>query len=330
MTYDEISCFCMQIYFLIHAGMDVNDALSLTSEEIEAEWFEKISRQVDEGASFSEALKASGVFPTYMCGLIEVGEKTGHLENVLLTLSEYYERQSKFSKYLRGMLMYPLVMLVLMFVVIGVILVKVMPVFDDVYASFGARLSGVSRGLLLLGQWLDRILPFLFVGLLAGVAAAAVLIKSGRVRGTFDKGIARVINNARIAQAMSLGTSSGMDLRESMELASMLVADAAGAQSRCRKCMEFLDAGENQSDALNKSGIFGRYQCRFLEFGQRSGAEDASMDKLARDMLADSETKVDELVSRIEPTLVLICSALVGVLLLSVMLPLMNIISAIG
>ena len=66
MTYDEISCFCMQIYFLIHAGMDVNDALSLTSEEIKAKWFEKISRQADEGASFSEALKASGVFPIYV------------------------------------------------------------------------------------------------------------------------------------------------------------------------------------------------------------------------------------------------------------------------
>ena len=81
---------------------------------------------------------------------------------------------------------------------------------------------------------------------------------------------------------------------------------------------------------MKESGLLPAAQCRLLELGQRSGAGDAAMEKLARDLQEESEAALEEKVSRIEPALVLVCSVLVGMILLSVMLPLMNIMAAIG
>lgn len=88
--------------------------------------------------------------------------------------------------------------------------------------------------------------------------------------------------------------------------------------------------GASLSAAMGESGLLPAGACRLLEIGQRGGTADAAMDKIARDLSEDGEAALEELVSRVEPSLVLVCSILVGVILLSVMLPLMHIMSAIG
>ena len=103
-----------------------------------------------------------------------------------------------------------------------------------------------------------------------------------------------------------------------------------GAKKRCESCQKRLESGESLGDALKKSGLLPARQSRLLELGQRSGAGDASMEKIARDLSEEGEAALDALVSRVEPALVLVCSVLVGLILLSVMLPLMHIMSVIG
>ena len=100
-----------------------------------------MAEQVDGGKTLSTALRESGVFPVYVCGLVEVGERTGRTEEALAALSRYYEERVRIGRRVRSALLYPAVMLALMLVVIGVLLVKVLPIFDDVYASLGGRLT---------------------------------------------------------------------------------------------------------------------------------------------------------------------------------------------
>ena len=138
------------------------------------------------------------------------------------------------------------------------------------------------------------------------------------------------MNTARIAQALTMGISSGMPLEEAITLAAGLMNDVPAAKSRCTNCCERLENGETLSSALKGSKLLPAAQCRLLELGQQSGAADASMDKITRDLTEESETALEDMVGRIEPALVLVCSILVGLILLSVMLPLMHIMSAIG
>lgn len=335
---EEIAALCMELSLLLHAGVGMGDALSLLAEEGEhKELLSDLARQVDDGSSLSAALKESGVFPVYVCGLVETGERTGRTEEALAALSRYYEDRVRMSRRIRSSLLYPAVMLALMLLVIGVLLVKVLPIFDDVYASLGGRLTGIAGELLSLGNWLEHAMPVLWVLLviLAVLIAVCVFKESFRTKLIAmyqkhwgDKGIARKMNDARLAQAMAMGMSSGLPVEEALSLsAGLLESDAKG---RCLDCLARMEEGSNLNEALKSSGLLPLSQCRLLELGQRSGTGDAVMEKIARDLTEESEDALDTLVGRVEPALVLVCSLLVGLILLSVMLPLMNIMAAIG
>ena len=335
---EDIASLCLELSLLFHAGVSTGDALSLLAEEGDRRGMLKaMAEQVDSGSTLSAALRESGAFPIYVSGLVEVGERTGRTEEALAALSRYYEDRVRLSRRIRSALLYPAVMLALMLVVIGVLLVRVLPIFDDVYASLGGRLTGVAAGLLTLGQWLEGVMPVLYIviavlALLVLLFSAVAPLRRGvvslwqKTRG--DKGVSRKLNNARLAQALAMGMASGLPVEEAVALSAGLME--SGAKRRCENCQKRLESGEGLGEALKKSGLLPARQSRLLELGQRSGSGDASMAKIARDLSEESEAALEDKVSRVEPALVLVCSVLVGLILLSVMLPLMHIMSAIG
>ncbi len=335
---DEIASLCLELSLLLHAGVGTGDALSLLAQEEEHRgMLSAMAEQVDGGKTLSTALRESGVFPVYVCGLVEVGERTGRTEEALAALSRYYEERVRIGRRVRSALLYPAVMLALMLVVIGVLLVKVLPIFDDVYASLGGRLTGVAAGLLNLGRWIEGAMPVLYL-ILAGLVLVVLVfglvgpLRRGvvslwqKTRG--DRGVSRKLNNARLAQALAMGMASGLPVEEAVSLSANLMEGRA--RKRCQECGQRLEKGESLGAALRLSGLLPPRQSRLLELGQHSGAGDASMEKIARDLGEEGEAALDALVGRVEPTLVLVCSVLVGLILLSVMLPLMHIMSAIG
>lgn len=340
-THEEISSLCLELSLLLHAGVGVGDALALLMEDSDKSYMELLSgmaRQVDDGAPLSAAMKESGGFPVYVSGLIGVGEQAGRLEEALLALSKYYEYRTRLDRRVRNALLYPAVMLLLMLLVIAVLLIKVLPMFDDVYQSLGGRLTGVAGGLLALGRFLDQIMPVLWVVLVVLVVAFALFAALPSFRDKIlnwwrgiwgDKGISRQMNTARLAQALAMGMASGMSIEESVIMAEKLVEDVPGAKDRCQDCRTRLERGEGEK-ALKESGLLPSSSCHLLALGMKSGSGERSMEKIAADMAEESEAALENAVSRVEPALVLVCSVLVGLILLSVMLPLMHIISAIG
>ena len=342
MSHGELSSLCLELSMLFHSGVGTGDALTLLAEESDPAYqamLAAMADQVDFGSTLSAAMRETGRFPAYVCGLVEVGERAGRTEEALSALARYYERRARLDRRIKSALLYPAVMLLLMLVVIGVLLMKVLPIFDDVYASLGGRLTGVAGGLLTLGRWLDGAMPVLWV-LMAAVTvflAAFAALPSFREKLTAlwrgsrgDKGVARRMNDARLAQALSMGMASGMPVEEALELASGLLDDVPQTKARCLDCRARLEQGERLSAAMQGSQLLPARACRLLELGQRSGTGDAAMEKIADDLSEESEAALEEKVSRVEPALVLVCSILVGLILLSVMLPLMHIMSAIG
>ena len=172
LSYGEIAEVSLELSLLLHAGVGTGDALYLLGEDSpHKKLLSAMADEVDGGAALASAMRSSAAFPTYACGLVEVGERTGRTEEALAALSRYYEDRVRMDRRVRSALLYPAVMLALMLVVIGVLLVKVLPIFDDVYASLGTRLTGVAAGLLTVGRWLEGALPVFWA-----VLAALVLI----------------------------------------------------------------------------------------------------------------------------------------------------------
>ena len=298
-----------------------------------------LAKALDLGAQLSEAMTDCGWFPVYVCGMVRVGEMTGHTEEALQSLARYYQQREETDRQLRNAITYPAILLLMMVAVILVLLVEVLPVFDGVYASLGGSLTGIAGGLLRIGEALDAVMPVL-CGLLVLVGAAVLvgatvpalrdkaLALWRKWRG--DKGLSEKFNNARFAQAMSMGLRSGMPMEEAADLAAQLLGDVPAASGRCQTCAKQLAEGIAMAEAFGASKLLPASACRLLAVGQRSGIGDQVMEQLAQRLSREASQALEEKIARVEPAIVVVCSLLVGVILLSVMLPLLHILSAIG
>ncbi len=337
----ETASLCRELALLLHAGVGPGDGLALLAEEGGglAELLSGMAARADDGTPLSAAMEAAEAFPTYVTGLVKVGERTGRTEEALTALADYYEDRERMERQLRGALTYPAVLLLLMLAVIVVLLAKVLPVFNEVYASLGGRLTGVAGGLLGLGRVLDDALPVLCgVMALAAVFLAAFSLSGGfrdriltfwrKHRG--DRGVSRQMNDARFAQALAMGLGSGLSAEEAVRLAAELLEDVPRAADRCRACLARVEQNGDLAAALRETEMLPAAACRLLALGVRGGTGDAAMGEIARRLSEEAENALARKAGRVEPALVLGTSLLVGAILLSVMLPLTHIMTAIG
>lgn len=335
---EEIASVTLALSHFLHAGIGTADALVLLQEDEKdaafRELLKKMARQADGGQPLAAVFRGAGCFPDYVCTLLEVGQRVGRPEETLAALSAYYQGRALLQRQLRRTLVYPAMLLAVLLAVTAVLLIVVLPIFNDVYAQLGGSLTGVAGWLLALGQGLKLALP----GILAvGGAAALVLlfspvrrvVKAWLLRGFGDRGVMKKINTARFVQALTLALESGMTPSEGVRLAASL-SQTPGFQKRCRQCIQAVDTGASLSHSLMESGLLERAQCRLLEAGERSGRMDAVLSGLTDRLLEDSEEALQQAVGKAEPAVVAVACLLIGAVLLSVMLPLMNIMTAMG
>ena len=343
LTNEDIAVVCRTLAQMYHAGIAPGDAFALMAEDeavrAYGELLSRMARSADEGQPLSRVLRDEKCFPDYLCSLLEVSERVGKTEESLDALAAYYEGRAGLDRSMKAALLYPAVLLIVLFAVVFILLVWVLPVFGDVYARLGSRMDGLAGGLMTLGTVLSKALPVICVLLGAAVVLGAVLVIFSDLRGALreklnrrrsDKGVNRAVNTARFAQALALGLGSGMREDETTAMAVELAGGGDAFRKRCEECLALVENGESLAAALRKTEIFRRADCRLLEAGSRSGGADKTMKLIADRLLEESETALEEKAGRIEPALVVVISVIVGAILLSVMLPLMNIMNAIG
>lgn len=338
-----LSSLCMELSLFLHAGIGVGDGLHLLLDgQLDDDarvLLQSVADSVDEGVPLSEAVRRAGRFPLYVTGMTGVGERTGRPEEALRSLADYYNSREQLDRRIRNALLYPAVLLILMLVVIVILLAKVLPVFNDVFASLGGKMTGIAGGLLSFGRFLDAAMPVLCVGLVLVVLLLIGFAGSDRFReGVLsrwnirhgDRGIARSVATARFARVLAMGIRSALPMEDSLRMAEQLYAENPAQKSRIHDCISRLDQGDVLAQALQKSGVLPAASCRMLALGIRSGTGDTVIDEIARRLEESSEWEIESCVGRVEPALVIATSILVGLILLSVMLPLMNIMAAIG
>jgi len=336
-----ISELCRSLSLQLHAGIPIADGLYLLAQE-QTGPSQALTRQlaetVDYGTPLHTAMEQSGAFPRHAIGLIEVGARAGRLEEALDALSAFYQHRVALRWQLRSAVAYPLMLLCLMLAVIGVLLVRVLPVFDEVYAALGTGLTGLAAGLLHVGQLLKAALPVLFVLLCVILLAAALLVFSSRLRSRVtrflnarfgDRGVSRQFNNAHFAQAMAMALRSGFSAEEAVSLGAGLLEDTP-ATARIGECQRLLAEGVDLNEALTAAQLLRPKDGRLLALGIRGGSADRVMDDIAAELSEEADRALDRLISRVEPSLVLTGCCLVGLILLCVMLPLFDIMSLIG
>ena len=315
LTARELSSFCGQMGMLLHSGISTAEGLHILCDESKTDADRQILtpliRSVEENGSLSRALDESGIFPTSMTAYVRTGEETGCLDEIMESLSSHYEQEEEISGQIRSAVTYPLLMLGMMAVVILVLLIKVLPVFQQVFNQMGMEMNGVSRGLLNAGNVLSRYHSQL---------------RKMVIHLPFFREIPVVMDYSRLTQGLSLGLRSGLSPETSLELTKDLISQPVILE-RLRKASSILDSGETFSRALTESGLFGGMEGRLITISFYSGSSDETFRRLSRQYTERSIDLISQAVSIVEPTIVILLSLLVGLVLLSVMMPLLGILS---
>lgn len=338
----EIASFCNQTALLFQAGITPAESIRILLSDAKSEkGRELLSAILDVcrlGEPFHKALELTGVFPDYVLHTIALGEESGNLDVCMQSLAAYYEKEESISDNIRSAITYPFLMIVMMMIVIFVLISKVVPIFNQVFIELGSEMTGFAASLLHLGENLNRYTVILLAVLGVCFLLYLLAVKTNRGR----KVAARLLNRfpltrslyesiacQRFAGGMALCLNSGMDTFTSLDMVSQLVGNRE-MQEKISMCKDALHAGSNLAEALTSSAIFNHLYSQMVAVGFRSGNVDVVLSKIADSYEQHSDRKIQSIISILEPTLVIILSIIVGLILLSVILPLMGIMSSIG
>ena len=225
-----------------------------------------------------------------------------------------------------------------MMVVIAVLSIKVLPIFSQVFSQLGVQTAAFAGGILRLGSILGNISLFIVVALaiVAVVSIGLQTTSSGTEKlGAllsklpFTKNISLKIATGRFANSMALMLSSGMDTDRALEMTAKLVNHAV-MRRRVDECGRLIAEGATFAEAISKSKALSGLYARMIAVGFKTGKVDAVFEKLAIECQEEIDADLARIVGIIEPSLVAVLSIVVGFILLSVMLPLMGIMSSIG
>lgn len=335
----ETSAFCSQIAMILKSGISSTEGIAIMLEDTdkndEKQLLTTIYDTLTQTGNLHEALQETHAFPDYMLSMVDIGERTGRLDEVMGSLADYYEKEAGLAQTIKNAITYPCIMIFMMLAVILILITKVMPVFEQVFLQLGTRMSGPSRVILNIGTFLNTHSIVLIIIIVVLIAIAIILIKTkigqnfiSKLAARFggSKNLSEKISAYRFAGGMALTLSSGLTPEECLNLASSLIDDGA-YKDKIKTCQQAVENGEDLYQSLLTCGVFSGVYTRMAAIAARTGMMEEMMLKIAAHFEEEIDQKIARILAIIEPTLVIILSVIVGIILLSVMLPLMSIMS---
>ena len=336
----ELSAFCGQMAVILKAGISGIEGITMMNEETDSEADKKLLTSVakgyDESGHLYTAMESTGAFPDYMIQMIRIGEESGSLDDVMSSLSDHYEREESVKRSIRNAVIYPLIMTGMMVAVIIILLVDVMPVFSQVFEELGTSMSGFALTLYNIGNTL-RTYSLTFILILAAALCLFLAMELSAGKGSLRYGFGRHFKSirkaneeiaaCRFASGMSLTLHSGINPAQCLELTAALNEDPDFAL-KLDACKKDVDDGMDLSESLKNQQVFTGIYARMASIGSKAGSLDTVMGQIADLYENDVDAGLSNKLAVIEPTLIIILSVLVGAILLSVMFPLLSIMSS--
>ncbi|MGE4352468.1 MAG: type II secretion system F family protein [Oscillospiraceae bacterium] len=338
---EDLSVICAQLALMQGAGIGAEDAVSLMLEDVPAKhqaMLSELNEALSRGVPLDAAMRECRVFPPYMVQMVSIGLLSGTLDRVLKSLSVYYRREADTTAAIRRTVVYPAFMAILITAVFLVLISRVLPVFQQVFSQLGISLSPAAQTMLMIGS-ASRQIAAVFSALMVLAALFLLYIlktKRGAALGArlsrklFSSFAAyKAVDRGHFANAISLMLSSGFSLDEAMEKSEELLSGSA-LSSAVAKCRKLMAEGVNFPKAVKEVGLFSGLEAGLVSAGFRAGNTEKAMDELSNRAQKESQDRLDSLLGRLELTLVMVLCIAVGFVLLSVMLPLLGVMTAIG
>ena len=330
----DIILFARQFSTMIDAGLPIIQCLDILYAQQENATFKKMLRSikddVESGATLAEALKKfPNEFDDLFVNMIAAGEAGGILDTILRRLSTYMEKAARLKSKVKGAMTYPIVTLIIAGAVLAVILVFVIPVFEDMFADMGGELPAFTQMVVKVSDFTKKNVIYIVVGMILFIFAFKKFHSTEKGRALIDKNILRLpvfgdlirkVAVSKFTRTMGTMLSSGVAILEALEI----VAKTAGnktIEKAVYSVRSDIAEGRTMADPLIESGVFPSMVCQMIAVGESTGALDAMLEKIAIFYDEEVDQAVENLTALIEPFMLVFLGITIGGLVIAMYLP---------
>lgn len=337
---EDIALFCRQLSTLVNAGVTlleaVDDVSDMTNSPKLSHILKQVSNDLRNGIPLSESMKKHKEFSKTLTSMVEVGEKSGKLAKVLSDLADYLEGNVKLIRKVKSASTYPLVIGCFFIVVLLVLVLGIIPQFEELFLSFGADLPGPTKLLMNVSNFMINNIVFILLGVVAFVIGFKAFKKNPTGKMIHDKTLFKIpifgeiylkIVLARFFQTLSTLVKSGVDIISSLEI-SINVVDNVYIEKILWEVRGRVLEGNPLGEEMSKLAIFPKMVTRMTAVGEKSGQLDAMFDKITDYFNDEVDAVVASLSSIIEPVLIVGLGFIVGIAVTAMYLPIFNLASA--
>jgi type IV pilus assembly protein PilC len=337
----ELAVFTRQFSVMIDAGLPLVQCLEILANQQENKTFQKIltgvRASVEGGQTLASSLKQyDKVFDPLYYNMVDAGETGGILDTILQRLSTYIEKNVKLKRAVKSAMIYPTAVIGIAVLVITLLLWKVVPVFVTLFNGLGAELPLPTRIVIGLSQFVGSIYGFLIVFVLAGIVVGLkVWYGTPQGRMAIDTLILKLpiigmlmrkIAVARFTRTLGTLISSGVPILEGLDITARTSGNAVVERAilQTRKAVE---AGRSLVDPLKESEVFPGMVTQMIGVGEQTGAMDAMLQKIADFYEEEVDASVKDMLTLLEPVMILFLGVVVGGIVISLYLPLFSLIA---
>jgi len=330
----DIILFARQFSTMIDAGLPIIQCLEILYTQQGNKTFKRMIKEIKEkvegGATMAEALKR---FPKHFddlfVNMIAAGEAGGILDAILRRLAAYMEKAAKLKAQVKGAMTYPIVTLIIAVAVLGIILVFVIPVFEEMFADFGGELPMPTQIVVTASEIVKSKIVYIIIGLIILGFTARKFYATEKGQDVADNLLLKIpvfgellrkVAVAKFTRTMGTMLASGVAILEALDI----VAKTAGNRTVEKAIYDVrsgIAEGRTMADPLQESGVFPAMVCQMISVGESTGALDAMLEKIADFYDEEVDQAVDNLTSLIEPFMLVFLGVTIGGLVVAMYLP---------
>lgn len=336
----EIAIFARQLAVMIEAGLPIVQCLDIIAEQKENKAFKTVLQQVrsdvEGGASLADAMqKHPKVFDQLFTSMVAAGESSGALDVILQRLSAYLDKVVKLKRALKSASIYPAAVLTVAFLVVLLLMWKAVPVFKGLFEGLGAQLPLPTRIVIGISDFVADYILFIFAGLALAAFGFRAYYGSEPGRKMIDALVLKIpilgevfkkIATARFARTLATLLTSGIAITEGLEITARAAGNSVirNAILRTRRSIE---EGKTLSDPLAASGVFSPMVVQMIGVGEQTGELDAMLTKIADYFEEEVDATMANLMTILEPVIIVFLGVVVGGIVISMYLPLFSLVA---
>ncbi len=340
---DDLVIFSRQLATMVDAGIPLVGALDILADQLENPSFRtviyNVKERIETGSSLSEALnKHPKVFSPLFINMVKAGESSGMLDDILERLATYLEKANSLQRKVKSALIYPAVITVMAIGITALLLLKVIPVFKNIFSGFGAALPKPTQILINVSDGLIKYFPFVVLAIGGLIFLFISYIKTEKGRTVFDGALLKMpifgvlmqkVAVSKFSRTLSTLVKSGVPILSSLEI----VGKTAGnkiIENAIKKVHSSIKEGENIAEPLSKSKVFPSMVVRMVAVGEQTGELEKMLSKIADFYDEQVDAAVSGLTSLMEPLIIAFLGIVIGTVVICMFLPIFKISSIIN